>query len=328
MKNQIKVQQIIASDISDDELLFLKQMGIEYVSVQFTRQHSNLNYDDIMRLQERLRKNGLTVTDAGCIKIYKNPSIHLGLADRDACIEQYNKFTRLLGKAGIPVGYMTWEPNEVLTTKWAVGDHTRGAVSRIVDIREMEKRPYTHGREYGEEEIWANFKYFLDAALPVCKEAHVKIALHPNDPPVPMLVGIYNLIHSAADYKRAFALADNSPYLGMKMCMGCWLEGGPSFGKLAEDIDYFCREKKVLSVHFRNVSGTIPYFEETLLEDGYMDMFQVVQWLVKAQYDGVITVDHVPDFVESCGGKNAAYAYTIGYMKALLKCAPAAEKKN
>jgi mannonate dehydratase len=323
MNNQIKVQQIISSNISDEELLFWRQMGLAYVSVQFTREHSN--YDAIMSLKERLSRYGLIIADAGSRHLYKNPAIHLGLPDRDAGIEQFNEFTRLLGKADIPVGFMTWEPDGVLNSGFGVGEHTRGALSRLVDIREMEQRPYTHGREYPEEEIWANFKYFLDAALPVCEEANVKIALHPNDPPVPMLVGIYNLIHSAADYERAFALAGNSPYLGMKMCIGCWLEGGTGFGDVLEDIDYFCREKKVLSIHFRNVSAPVPYFEETILEDGYMDMYRVMRQLVQAQYDGFITVDHVPEFVKGCGGKCAAYAYSIGYMKALIRCAQVGE---
>ncbi len=326
MTNQIKAQQIISSKISDDELLFLKQLGIEYASVQFTREDSN--YDAVMRLQERLSRYGIAISDAGSRHLYKNPAIHLGLPDRDAAIEQYNDFTRWLGKAGISTGFMTWEPNGVLNSRFDTGEHTRGAVSRIVDIREMEQRPYTHGREYPEAEIWANFKYFLDAVLPVCEAAKVRIALHPNDPPVPMLVGIHNLIHRVADYKRAFALAGNSPYLGMKMCVGCWLEGGPGFGDLMEDIAYFCRERKVFSVHFRNVSAPVPYFEETFLENGYMDMYRVMRRFVDAQYDGFITVDHVPDFVASCGGKNAAYAYSIGYMKALIHCAQADKEEQ
>ena len=103
----------------------------------------------------------------------------------------------------------------------------------------MEKRPYSHGRLFTKEEIWDNFKYWLDRVLPVCEEENVKIALHPNDPPVDCLLGISNLITSAADYKRAFELAGNSPYLGMKMCMGCWLEAGDAFGNLLEDIKYF-----------------------------------------------------------------------------------------
>lgn len=209
----------------------------------------------------------------------------------------------------------------MLTTKFAVSEHTSGGVGRIVDIAEMEKRPYTHGRLYTKEEMWDNFKYFLDRVLPVCEEANIKIALHPNDPPVDCLVGISNLITSAEDYKHAFELAGNSPYLGMKMCIGCWLEGGDRFGKVLEDIKYFVENKKVLLVHFRNVSSTIPYFEETLLENGYMDMYEVMKQFVRSDYDGAIHVDHVPVWGESVGGENPAWAYSTGYMKALLNCA-------
>ena len=98
-----------------------------------------------------------------------------------------------------------------------------------------------------------------------------------------------NLITSSADYKHAFELAGNSPYLGMKMCIGCWLEGGENFGNVLEDIKYFVENKKVLCVHFRNVSSPMPQFEETLLEDGYMNMYEIMKAFVKADYDGVLT---------------------------------------
>ena len=312
----MKVQYGITSDYSDDQLKFIKQMGIDHVYVIF--QDNDISYDSVMRLKERTGKLGLTITDAGNTKNYKNPSIHLGLEDRDYHIERYISFMRILGKAGIPVGYMTWEPNNVLTTKTDLGEYTRMAPARIVDINELEKRPFTHGREFSEEDIWSNFKYFLDCVLPVCEEVNVKIALHPNDPPVPSLVGIHNLIHNSDCYRRAFELAKDSPYLGMKLCCGCWLEGGEAFGDLLGDIKEFVGRKKVFAVHFRNVSNTIPYFEETLLEDGYMDMYQVMKQLVTCDYDGTIHVDHVPDFVESCGGKYSAFAYSFGYMKGLL----------
>ena len=315
----IRVQQGVSSGASDEQLLFIRQMGVKYLYVIFNNKDSD--YDSVMRFKERALRFGLEITDAGNEEIYKCPSIHLGLSDRDECIERYNDFTRVLGKAGIHTGYMTWEPNKVLTTRFGVGKDTRGAVGRIVDIDQLKTLPYSHGRQYTEEETWNNFKYFLDRALPVCEEADVRIALHPCDPPVPSLRGIYNLIHSAADYKRAFELAGNSPYLGMKLCVGCWLEGGADFGSLLEDIRYFSERKKIFVVHFRNVSSPLPKFEETLLEDGYMDMYRVMQQLVRCRYDGVVTVDHVPEFVRECGGKNAAFAYSIGYMKALLHCA-------
>ena len=101
---------------------------------------------------------------------------------------------------------------------------------------------------------------------------------------------------------KAFEIAGNSPYLGMKMCVGCWLEGGDQFGDIIKDIHYFVENKKVFCVHFRNVSSTLPKFEETLLEDGYMDMYKVMKAFVESDYDGVIHVDHVPVWTESCGG--------------------------
>ncbi|MDO4330200.1 MAG: mannonate dehydratase [Lachnospiraceae bacterium] len=317
--DKIKVQSKVVSDYTDEQLLFIKQMGVKYVYVIFKDEHTD--YDSVMKFKDRLDKFGLEITDAGNVHLYKNDKIHLGLPGRDEAIEAYNNFNIILGKAGIPVVYMTWEPNQVLTTRFDVSTCTRGGIGRLVDIAELEKRPYTHGRLFTKEEMWDNFKYFLDRVLPVCEEAKVKIALHPNDPPVDCLCGISNLITSAEDYKHAFELAGNSPYLGMKMCIGCWLEGGEHFGNVLEDIRYFVENKKVFIVHFRNVSSTVPYFEETLLEDGYMDMYEVMKQFVRCDYDGAIHVDHVPVWGQSVGGENPAWAYSTGYMKALLNCA-------
>lgn len=323
---KIKVQSKVSSDYTDEQLLFIQQMGIEHVFVIF--KDNDTDYDSVMRFTERLRKFHLTVTDAGNVRIYKNDKIHLGLPGRDEAIEEYNQFNCTLAKAGISVGYATWEPNQVLTTKFAVGQHTRGGIGRIVDLEELKTRSYTHGRLYTQEEIWENFKYFLDRVLPVCEDIGMKIALHPNDPPVDCLLGISNLITSADCYKRAFELSGNSPYLGMKLCVGCWLEGGEGFGNLLEDIRYFVENKKVFCVHFRNVSSTLPNFEETLLEDGYMDMYEVMKAFVQSDYDGVIHVDHVPIWSKETGGESSSWAYSTGYMKALLNCAKAEINKK
>ena len=134
--DKIKVQSKVTSDYTDEQLLFIKQMGVKYVFVIFKDEHTD--YDSVMRFKERLSKFDLTITDAGNVHLYKNDKIHLGLPGRDEAIEAYNNFNRVLGKAGIPVVYMTWEPNQVLTTKFAVSEHTSGGVGRIVDIAEME----------------------------------------------------------------------------------------------------------------------------------------------------------------------------------------------
>jgi mannonate dehydratase len=182
----------------------------------------------------------------------------------------------------------------------------------------MLRRPYTHGRAYSEEEIWENYTYFIRQMMPVCEEAGVRLALHPNDPPSPYpLGGIPCLIHSFATYKRAFAIA-NSPALGMEFCCGCWLEGGAGFGDIFEGIRTFTAEERILIVHFRNVSAPLPRFVETFLDNGYMDMYRVMQAFVQAGYRGTMILDHSPRFAGDYG-KGGGTAYAIGYMRALLE---------
>ncbi|MGI5990168.1 MAG: mannonate dehydratase [Lachnospiraceae bacterium] len=332
--DNIKVQSRSSSSYTDEQLMLIRQMGIKYVytifedeDIGYDRESGKLDsgkaYDGVMRFTERLKKFGLTCTDAGNTHIYKNDKMHLGLEGRDQAIENYNEFNRILSKADIHVGYMTWEPNQVYTSKWAEGKAMHGAVGRIVDADELAHRSYTHGRFYSKEEIWANFEYWLKQVLPVCEEYDFKISLHPNDPPVSDVCGISNLITSAESYKHAFKLADDSPYLGMKMCIGCWLEGGDAFGKVLDDIKYFVENGKVLNVHFRNVSSTLPRFEETLLEDGYQDMYLLMKQFVRSDYKGTIHADHVPLWGKGVGtgGSTTAWAYSMGYLKGLLNSA-------
>jgi len=51
---------------------------------------------------------------------------------------------------------------------------------------------------------------------------------------------------------------------------------------------YYLAVNFLLVVHFRNVSSTIPYFEETLLEDGYGDMNEILNQLILSGYDGIL----------------------------------------
>lgn len=124
------------------------------------------------------------------------------------------------------------------------------------------------------------------------------MALNPNDPPVPYLGGVGSLIITADDYRRAFDPANDSPYLGMKLCTGCWLEGGLLFtDNMLDDIDEFVRCGKVFEVHFRNVSGPLNsdysgYFEETLVQDGYADMYEIMKQFIRSGYNGPIFCDH------------------------------------
>lgn len=319
----VKLGAHIPPLVEDEELRFLSQLGLEYCYTWLA--DDQLNYDFIARLRERAAKHGLTLYNAGNLTLGKSAAIHLALPERDRHIEMFGDFLRTLSRAGVHTTTITWEPNGTLSTSPSEGVTTKfhgsargGAPSRMVDMAVMDKWGPTHGRIYPKEETWANFTHFAQRIVPVAEEAEVRISLHPNDPPVPMVGGIATLIENRDDYRRAFAIA-NSDFFGMEFCCGCWLEGGSEgFGDLFEGIREFVSAGKVFIVHFRNVTSPLPCFTETFIDEGYRDMQEVMTEFVRAGYSGTLVMDHSPDLI---GGRLAATAYATGYLKALLRAA-------
>lgn len=315
----MKVQIPVGTTNTDEELAFIREMGVETVNLNVSLAESG--YEALMRAKERLAKFHLEVGDVTCAVLQKNPAIDLGWKERDKEIDRFIASIEAAGKAEIPIVSVAWQPNGILRSGWKVGEHTRGGVAMYADMAEISARPNANDRAYTAEEIWANFSYFLERTIPVCEQCHVRMALHPNDPPVPMLAGVPSLIACTGDYRRAFALAHESPALGMKLCVGCWLEGGAAFGNLMEDIKEFAGKGQILCVHFRNVSAPMPYFEEVLAEDGYADLYPVMKQLVACGYDGLISVDHAFRGYPSMGGVTGSFAYPTGYLKGLWHAA-------
>lgn len=314
----IKAELPVGYGHSDQQLAFIREMGIHYLNMNVMPEQAN--YEDMMREVQRLRKYDLSISDLACPPLQKNKDIILGTAQRDREIEKFNDFIRLSAKIGAPIVSVAWQPNGILRTGRGVGKHTRGGTSFLADMEEINARPILNDREYHPEEIWENFRYFLENTLPVAQEHHVTMALHPNDPPVACLGGVASLISSTRDYLRALDMAQGSPGLGVKMCVGCWLEN-PAFGNLMEDIARFTADGHLVEVHFRNVSAPMPVFEEVLSEDGYGNMYQIMKQFVRCGFDGYISVDHGFAGYPETGGPLSSLAYATGHMKGLLHAA-------
>jgi mannonate dehydratase len=315
-ESNIKFSAVISSRPSDEELLFVRQLGVEYVYAYVGADNSDVQSLTDLRL--RVADAGITLFDVAYPALIRAEEIHLALPGRDEAIDKFNNFVSNVGRAGIQAIAFIYSPNPVWTS--GTGE-SRGAKARRVDLNEMLKRPLTHGREYTEEEIWDNFAYFMKKAIPVAEEAGVRLALHPNDPPVPSLGGMPCLIHSFESYQRAFEIAD-SPALGMEFCVGCWLEGAEAFGDMFQAIRYFNGQDKIVIVNFRNVSSPLPCFTETFVDCGYMDMYPVMKAFVEVGYQGTMILDHTPKFSRS-PSRDPERAYAIGYMRALLERAEA-----
>ena len=317
----IKFSVYISPDANDADLLFVKQLGASHVFTWVKSEGINERVS-LFYLRKRVESFGLSLYSVGLGRPEIFEKIHLNLPGRDEAIEEYNKFLRNLGGIGVNTTAFAWEAAGTRTTSF---ERVRGgALARAVDMKIVEKEAQIYERTYTEKDIWDNFAYFVERVIPVAEEAGVRIALHPNDPPAP--VGrIPPLIHSFESYRKAFAVAD-SPNLGMEFCTGCWLEGGGNFGDMLGAIRYFVERDRIFIVHFRNVSAPLPHFVETFIDDGYMDMFEVMKVFQETGYDGTMIVDHVPR-MDNDPRYFKATAYAIGYMKALLHCAQSINKR-
>jgi mannonate dehydratase len=83
-------------------------------------------------------------------------------------------------------------------------------------------------------------------------------------------------------------------------------------------VDRYSRQGKLAYVHFRNVTGKVPHYRETFLDDGDIDVLRVLEILRRNGYEGVLIPDHTPQM--TCAAPwHAGMAYALGYMRAALR---------
>src|SRR3989454_202862 len=317
----IKVSLQISTDATDEDLQFAQQLGVVYVNIPTGGNKATL--ENFIRLKQRVEAAQLKVWNIGNSNVHNMPEVTLNLPGRDQKIEEYKTFLRNLAKAGIFYTTYAHMGNGI----WSSARETTrgGAPARAFNLAKADKgywankvfeEPLTHGRRYSKEEIWENYIYFIKAVVPVAEELGLRIGIHPDDPPVPELGGIPRCIFGNFDgYARALEIA-NSPNIGVCLCCGTWMEGGKSMGKdVFEAARAFAQMGKLWKIHFRNVTAPIPHFVETYIDNGYTDMYKLMKTLHDVDFRGAVIADHVPTMV---GGPRTGWAYSIGYIKALL----------
>jgi len=312
----IKLGTTFTDDPTDDDLAFLRHTGVEYVSIWTGIE--NAHYDFFVRTRERMESNGIRVYNIGIIDLHADPAIVLGLPGAAEKTGRYKQYLRDLGRAGIH--YTTYAHMANIKIQRVPGyyktgdvDGRGGARSRYFDLEAAKKLPLSHGKEYSEDHIWGTFTDFIQEIMPAAEEAGVRVGLHPDDPPVKSLGGVGRCFRNFAAYERAMKIAGSENF-GTCFCVGTWAEGGEAMGKdVFEAIHALGSMGKIYKVHFRNVDQPLPRFRETFVDNGYLDMYRVMNALRDVDFDGIIIPDHVP----GGGYKHVNTAFTIGYMKAL-----------
>ncbi len=165
------------------------------------------------------------------------------------------------------------------------------------------------------DQLWQRLKDFLDAVIPVAEEAGVTLAAHPDDPPMPTVRGQPRLVYQPWRYQKLLDLKP-SPRNALEFCVGTLAE--MSEGDVYEAVDTYSRQGKLAYVHLRNVRGKVPYYRETFIDEGDVDVPRVLRILRRNGYNGVIIPDHAPQM--TCGAPwHAGMAYALGYLRAAMQ---------
>ena len=315
-------------DHSAATLQTLAAFGVNHIcSGHLSANMEEWSVDALTRLRKHVESFGLTLDaiplpmSSRYITKAELPEILLAKDPaRDRAIGNICQMIRNAGTAGIPLVKYNLTFLGVVRTGRVPG--RGGASLSAFDYTQAKPEPpLTEAGPISEEIYWDRITYFLKRVVPVAEKAKVRIALHPQDPAMPKTAGfrgVHTVLGSVDGLKR-FVATVPSPYHGLNFCQGTVSEMLEHPGEQIYDvIRWFGGRGKIFNVHFRNIRGGFLKFQETLPDDGDVDMPRALRAYREMGFDGMIMPDHVPVIAGDIGGQKA-FAFCFGYIQALLQ---------
>ena len=166
-----------------------------------------------------------------------------------------------------------------------------------------------------EAAVWSRLDHFMAVILPVARSSGVRIAFHPNDPPMKLYRGVEQPFADPAGLDRLLARY-NDVGVGLLFCLGTIQESGAD---LISAVRHFGDLGKLFCVHFRNVRGTIPAFEEVFQDEGDFDAASQMRALHETGYTGYVMPDHYPGVVGDTADHDMSRAWCLGYLRGAIQ---------
>lgn len=264
----------------------------------------------IIKLKETIEAKGLTLSVIESVPVHED--IKTGDGDRDRYIDNYCETLKNLSAAGIDCVCYNFMPvfdwtrsdlsYELPDGSYALAykDETVQKMNPLTGdlslpgwdasyTKEDMKALLEKYKNISEEDLWNNLKYFLDRVIKVAEEVHVKMAIHPDDPPW-NIFGLPRIITNKKNIERFLKLYD-SPYNGLTLCSGSL--GVDPNNDIADMVKSFA--DRIHFAHIRNVKITgNKCFEEAghKTECGSLDIFGIIKAYHDSGFDGYIRPDH------------------------------------
>jgi mannonate dehydratase len=287
--------------------------------------------DRLVKLKDEMQKFDLKLEALENISPAFWHDILLDGPKREEQIKKVKQLIQNMGEAGIPIlGYNFALAGVSGRTK---GPYARGNAEAVgmEGISEAINTPIPNGmvwnmiydpnapegieKTISYEELIRRYKSFISEMLPVAEKAGVQLALHPDDPPLKEVRQQPRLGYHPEHYKKLIKL-EESPNHVMELCIGTL--GEMVEGDLYEAVEYFAENHKIGYLHCRNIRNKVPYYKETFVDEGEIDIARILRILKKHDFQGVIIPDHAPQM--SCEAPwHAGMAYAMGYLKGLMQ---------
>ena len=318
----------ISRSTNDQNLTFGRQLGAtDYVGGgrDLPKGKGYFAFQDLLLLRKRIEDAGLRWAVLDDIPAEWLHEIRLGLPGRDELIDNLCKTLQNMGAAGVPaLGYFFSLRSGIghyglRTSRTTPG--RGGAMVTSLDYDEIKgatqdfwDSPVDASFEATDDQIWDNVTYFLKAVVPVAEKAGVRMGLHPDDPPISPIGGVARVFRSHSALRRLTEIVPSDSN-GLTFCQGTISEMPEN---VLDAVRYFGSRNKICNVHFRNVTGPVPSFSETFIDEGHVDMMEAMRAYKEVGYDGPMIDDHVPEMAGGSERQYPSYAFALGYMKGLV----------
>ncbi|MET0744524.1 MAG: mannonate dehydratase [Microvirga sp.] len=310
---------LVARPPSDTNLTLLRQLGIVH-AVHYDMADLPDDFEALSAIRDRYRRHGLAwkIAESG-------PAIDrivMGKEGARGQTERYARIVRHLGRLGVEVvayNFMPQVSEDAMVARTSFGMPTRGgALTSAFRLADFHDGMIAHEEvPIPREQMWDNLERFLRAVLPSAEDAGVRLAMHPDDPPMPELCGLSRIMGSVEDFERLLALS-GSQANALTFCIGCFAERGYDIPSLARRF-----APRTAFLHIRDIRGSLEDFHETFPDDGQTDLAAVLRAFVSAGFEGYARSDHAPRLATETAPEHDGYGmqghiFGIGYLRGLL----------
>jgi mannonate dehydratase len=273
--------------------------------------------EELQQLKTQVEAAGLKL---GSLYLHSFPNVILGNRNRDKDIESVCESVRLAGRFGVPVLLYNFYGLRNVEGLYARPGRGGAGYRAFNNDRVATQKAVAELGNVSEETMWKRLHYFLEAVVPVAEKAGVRLAQHPNDPPVLSYRGIAQPFATIEQWKR-LVNAVRSPYNGIVLDTGVIAQLN---GNAAELVRYFGRRDCINHVHFRNARCEDPHnaYYETFIDEGAANLPAAMKALYEIGYSRGIVPDHSPSIMNDAN-QFGAWGYALGYIRALMQATQA-----